>query len=80
MSIYNKAKLPDGFAISLRFANNNKKGGQQDRKSGRKLAQIASKVSNDRFLWKNRLTLCQIISGTKYDRDKLIFSAERGGQ
>ncbi len=38
------------------------------------------KVSNDRFWWKNRPTLAQIISGTKCDRDKHIFSAERGGQ
>ncbi len=38
------------------------------------------KVSNGRFLWKNRPTLGQIISGTKCDRDKPIFSAEREGQ
>ncbi len=37
-------------------------------------------MSNDRFFWKNRLTLGQIISGTKRDRDKLIFSPQRGGQ
>ncbi len=30
-------------------SNNNVKGGQQDRKSRRKLVQIASKVSNDSF-------------------------------
>ncbi len=30
--------------------NNNEKGGQQDRKSRRKLVQIASKVSNNRFM------------------------------
>ncbi len=44
------------------------------------MVQIASKMSNDRFLWKNRPTLGQIISGTKCDRDKQIFVAERGGQ
>ncbi len=54
--------------------------GQQDRKWRRKLVQIASKVSNDRFLWKNIPTLGQIISGTKWDRDKPIFSAERESQ
>ncbi len=32
------------------------------------------------FLWNDRLTLGQIISGTKCDRDKQIFSAESGGQ
>ncbi len=36
-------------------------------------------MSNDRFLWKNRPTLDQIISGTKCDRDKQSFSTERGG-
>ncbi len=30
--------------------------------------------------WKNRPTLGPNISGTKCERDKLIFSAERGGQ
>ncbi len=60
-------------------SNNNEKGGQQDRKSRRKLAQIASKVSNDNLLWKNRLTLGQIISGTKCDRDKLIFFMQKEG-
>ncbi len=51
-------------------SNNNEKGGQQDRKWRRKVIQIASKESNDRFLWKNRPTLGQIISGIKCDRDK----------
>ncbi len=37
-------------------------------------------VSNDIFLSKNRPTLGQIISGTKCDRDKPIFSVERGVQ
>ncbi len=35
---------------------------------------------NDRFLWKNWPTLGQIISGTKCDRYKQIFSVERVGQ
>ncbi len=61
-------------------SNNNEEGGQQDRKSRRKLVQIATKVSNDRFLWKNRPALGQIIFGTKCDRDKPIFSTEREGQ
>ncbi len=55
-----------------------KKGGQQDRKSRRKLMQNALKWSNDRFLWKIKPSLGQIISGTKYDRDNPIFSVERG--
>ncbi len=33
-----------------KISNNNEKGGQQDQKSRRKLVQIASKVSNNRFL------------------------------
>ncbi len=33
-----------------KISNNNEKGGQQDRKSRRKVVQIASKVSNDRCL------------------------------
>ncbi len=41
---------------------------------------IGTKWSNDRFLWKIRPILAWIISGTKCDRDKLIFSAERGVQ
>ncbi len=73
----------------LRFCKNKaskrykncKKGGQQDRKSRRKLVQNASKWSNNRFLLKKiRPTLSKFISGTKCDRDKPIFSAERGGQ
>ncbi len=60
-------------------SNNNEKEGQQDRKSRRKLVQIVSKVSNDRFLCKNRPTLGQIISGTKCDRDKQIFFCKKRG-
>ncbi len=60
--------------------NNNEKGGLEDRTSMRKVIQIASKVSNNRFLWKNKPTLGHIISGTKCDRDKLIVFVERGGQ
>ncbi len=39
--------------------------------------QNVSKWSNDRFVCKIRQILAQIISGTKCDSDKLIFSAER---
>ncbi len=53
--------------------------GQQDRKSRRKVVQIHSKVSNDRFMWTNRPTLGQIISGTKCDRDKQIFFLHKEG-
>ncbi len=35
---------------------------------------------NNTFWWKIRPTLRPSISGTKCDRDKPIFSAERGGQ
>ncbi len=53
------------------------KGVQKDRKTRRKLVQNASKWSNDRFGWKMWPNLGQIIYGTKCDRDKPIFSAER---
>ncbi len=35
---------------------------------------------NDGFGWNIWPTLGQIISGTKYDRDKLNFTVENGGQ
>ncbi len=60
-------------------SNYNEKGGQQDRKFRRKFVQIASRVSNDRLLWKHRPTLGQIISGTKCDRDKPIFFCRKSG-
>ncbi len=59
--------------FSLRGLRGNKKRGQQDKKFGGKLVQNASKW----FWWKTRTTLDQIISGTKCDRDKLIFYIER---
>ncbi len=43
------------------------------------MVQIASKLSNVRFLWKNRPTLDQIISGTKRDRDKYFFFCRKRG-
>ncbi len=46
----------------------------------RNLVQNVSKLSNDRFWWKIRPTLGTIIFQTKWDKDKPIFSAERGGQ
>ncbi len=52
---------------------NCKRGDQQ-------LLQNVSKWSNERYLWKIRQIFAQIISGTKCDRDKLIFSAEREGE
>ncbi len=55
------------------FRKRSKKRSQQDRNSRRKLIQNASKWSNDRFLWKIRPTLGQIISGTKCDKGKPIF-------
>ncbi len=61
-------------------SNNNEKGGQQDRKSRRKMVQIASKVSNDRFLWKNRLTLGQLSLKSNVIETNQFFSAEREGQ
>ncbi len=47
---------------------------------GRGVQQAVSKRSKDRFLTKIKPILAQIISRTKCDRDKLIFSSERGGQ
>ncbi len=38
------------------------------------------KLLNNTFWCKIRPTLGPSISGTRYDRDKPIFSAERGGQ
>ncbi len=32
------------------------------------------------FAWKIRPTLVQIVSGTKYDRDKPICSGEKGSK
>ncbi len=46
----------------------------------RKLKRNALKLLNNTFWWKIRPTLGLNISGTKCDRDKLIFSAEKGGQ
>ncbi len=54
----------------------NEKGGQLDQKSRRKFVHNASKWINERFCQKNRPCLDQIISGTKCDRDKLIFLQE----
>ncbi len=54
--------------------------GQLDQKSRRKFIQNAWRLLNNVFCWKNRPTLRPSISGTKCDRDKPIFSAERGGQ
>ncbi len=72
----------------LRFRKNegskrfkiNGKGVQLDRKSRRKLIQNASKLLDNTFWWNIRPTLGSSISGTKCDRGKLIFSAERGCQ
>ncbi len=45
-----------------------------------KLIQNAYNLLNNTFWWKITLTLGPSISGTKCDRDKPIFSAEKGGQ
>ncbi len=50
-----------------------KKGVNKIENQGENLYKIATKVLNERFLWKNRPTLGQITSGTKCDRDKPIF-------
>ncbi len=44
------------------------------------MVQNVSKMVKWQIFVKIRPTLAQIISGTKCDRDKLIFSAERGSQ
>ncbi len=64
--------------------------GQKDLKSMKK-GSIGSKIKgiliqntlhllNNTLWWNIRPTLGPTISGTKCDRDKQIFSAERGGQ
>ncbi len=54
---------------------------KKDKKNqGENLVQNDSKLSNKRLWWKCKPTLGQIIIGTKWDRDKLIFSAKRGEQ
>ncbi len=58
----------------------NEKGGQLDWKPRRKLIQNASNLLTNTFWWKIRPILGSSISETKCDRDKLIVSAERGGQ
>ncbi len=54
--------------------------GQLDWKSRRKLIQNAKNLLSNTFWWKIRPILSPSISGTKWDRDNPIFSAERGGQ
>ncbi len=69
----------------LRFSENeeskrskiNENRDQLDWKSRRKLIQNALNLLNSTFEWNNRPTLGPSISGTKCDRDKLFFSAER---
>ncbi len=56
-------------------SKNNEKGCQQDWKSRGKLVQNGQKT----FLWNIRPTLGQNISGTKYDRDKMIFFMQKEG-
>ncbi len=63
----------------LKRSKNKKRGGEQDRNCRRKLVKNAWKWSNDIFCWKISPTLGEIISGTKYDRDKPNVSAEKGG-
>ncbi len=57
----------------LPVTKNNKKRIQLDRKSRRNLVQNYSKLSI-------RPTLSPIIFGIEWDKDKLIFSVERGSQ
>ncbi len=57
----------------------NEKWGQLDRKSSRKLIQNAYKLLNNTFWWNIRPTLGPGISGTKCDRDKLIFFCKSRG-
>ncbi len=76
--------------LNLRFCKNegakrskiNEKGGQLDWISRRKFIQNAwyKKLLNNTFWWKIRPTLGPSISGTKCDRDKPNFTAERGHQ
>ncbi len=71
----------------LRFCENegskrykiNEKGRQLDWKSRRKLIQNVSNLLTSTFWWKNSSTLGPSISGTKYDRNKLIFFCRKRG-
>ncbi len=44
------------------------------------MVQNALKLLINTFWWKSRTTLGPSISGSKCDKDKPIFFAERGGQ
>ncbi len=69
-----------GFVkLSSQKRSKNNKRGQQDRKSRRHLVQNNSKLSNDRFGWKIRPDLGQIIFGTIWDIVNPMFVAEWGG-
>ncbi len=57
-----------------------KKRGSIGSKIKGKLIQNALNLLNNTFWWKIRPHLSPSISGTKYDRDKPTFSAEREGQ
>ncbi len=57
-----------------------KKGVNKIENQGENWYQLLHQCQMTDFCEKNRPTLGQIISGAKCDRDKPIFSAERGGQ
>ncbi len=58
----------------------NEKGSQLDRKLRANWNKSALNLLNNTLWRKIRPTLGPSISGTKCNRDKQIFSAERGGQ
>ncbi len=59
---------------------NNEKGGQQDRKTRRNWYKLLQKCQMTDICEKYNNFRSKIISGTKCDRDKRIFSAKREGQ
>ncbi len=57
-----------------------KKGVNKIENQGEKWYKLLQKCQMTDVCEKNKPTLGQIFSGTKCDRDKQIFSVERGGQ
>ncbi len=63
-----------------KISNNNEKGVNKIENQGEKWYKLLQKCQMTDFCEKIDLTLGQIISGTKCDGDKQIFSAEKGSQ
>ncbi len=63
-----------------KYSKNNikKKRNQRLKYQGENCYKMFQNDQNDRYWQTNRSTLGQIVSGTKWDRDKLIFCRKRG--